>query len=106
MLHMESLKSKLEVMDKGGLAYSFAGLAQAAALEEEYEYAGVLWGAAEQLRDLLNMPLDPSREDIYTSLIPTARSQLGEEAFDNAWKKGKAMTLNEAIEFALTLLED
>jgi predicted ATPase/transcriptional regulator with XRE-family HTH domain len=103
MLHMESLKSKLEVMDKGGLAYSFAGLAQAAALEEEHEYAAVLWGAAEQLRGLLNMPLDPSREDIYTSLIPTVRSQLGEEPFDKAWKKGKALTLNEAIEYALNV---
>lgn len=103
ILHTESLKCKLEVMDKAGIAYSFEGLAQAAALEEESEHAAVLWGAAEHLRILLNLPMDPSREDIYTSLIPTTRAQMGEEAFDKAWKKGKAMTLNEAIEYALLL---
>jgi len=103
MLHMESLKSKLEVMDKPGIPYSFEGLAQAAALEGESEHAAVLWGAAEQLRILLNLPMDPSREDIYTSLIPTAREQIGDEVFDKAWKKGKAMKLNEAIDFALIL---
>jgi predicted ATPase/transcriptional regulator with XRE-family HTH domain len=105
VLHMESLKSKLEVMDKAGIAYSFEGLAQAAALEEEREYAAVLWGAAEGLRTLLNMPLDPSRADVYTSLIPRTRAQTGEAAFEKAWKKGKEMTLNEAIEFALGLPE-
>jgi predicted ATPase/transcriptional regulator with XRE-family HTH domain len=106
MLHTESLKSKLEVMDKVGIAHSFEGLAQAVALEEKFEHAAVLWGAAEQLRTLLNMPLDPSREDVYTSLIPTTREQIGDELFDEAWKKGKGMTLNEAIEFALTLPKD
>jgi tetratricopeptide (TPR) repeat protein len=102
MLHMESLKSKLEVMDKAGLAYSFEGLAQAAALEEEPQHAAVLWGAADQLRALLNLPLDPSREDIYTSLMPTTREQIGDELFEEAWKKGRAMKLEEAIEFALS----
>jgi hypothetical protein len=93
-------------MDKVGIAHSFEGLAQAVALEEKFEHAAVLWGAAEQLRTLLNMPLDPSREDVYTSLIPTTREQIGDELFDEAWKKGKGMTLNEAIEFALTLPKD
>jgi predicted ATPase len=102
MLHVESLKSKLEVMDKPGIPYSFEGLAQAAALEGKSEHAAVLWGAAEQLRMLLNLPMDPSREDIYTSLIPTAREQIGDEVFDKAWKEGRAMSLPEAIEFALT----
>jgi non-specific serine/threonine protein kinase len=101
MLHMESLKSKLEVMDKAGMAYSFEGLAQAAALEEP-EHAAILWGAADQLRTLLNLPMDPSRADIYTSLIPSTREQIGDELFDEAWKKGNAMTLDEAIQFALT----
>lgn len=101
MLHVESLKSKLEVMDKAGIPYSLEGLAQAAALEEEPEHAAILWGAAEGLRILLNLPLDPSRADIYTSLIPTTREQIGDEEFDRAWNTGKAMTLQEAIDFAL-----
>ena len=101
MLHRESLKSKLEAMDKAGLAYSFEGLAQVAVLDGEPEHAAVLWGAAEQVRSLLKMPLDPSREDIYTSLIPTTREQIGDELFDEAWKKGETMELEDAIQYAL-----
>jgi hypothetical protein len=106
MLHMESLKSKLEVMDKPGIPYSLEGLAQAAALEEEPEHAAILWGAAEGLRILLNLPLDPSRADIYTSLIPTTREQIGDEEFDRAWNTGKAMTWQEAIDFARSLADE
>jgi non-specific serine/threonine protein kinase len=102
-LHLESLKYKVEVMDKAGMAYSFEGLAQVASLKAEPERAAILWGAAEGLRTLLNMPLDPSRQDFYISLIPTVREQIGDPAFDQAWKMGKAMTLNETIEFALTI---
>jgi hypothetical protein len=101
MLHMESLKFKLGVMDKAGIAYSFEGLAQAAAFEEEPEHAAVLWGAADQLRTWLNMPLDPSRQDIYTSLMPITRKQIGDELFNEAWNKGKSMKLEEAIDYAL-----
>jgi tetratricopeptide (TPR) repeat protein len=104
--HLESLKIKVDVMDKLGIAYSFEGLAQVSAASAEPERAASLWGAANRLREALNVPLESSREDLYTSLIPAARSQIGAEGFDKAWKKGKEMTLNEAIEFALTLPED
>jgi predicted ATPase len=104
--HLESLKLKVDVMDKLGIAYSFEGLAQICAAEEESEQAVVLWGAANRLRETMNVPIESSREDIYTSLIPTVRSQIGNEVFDKAWRKGKAMTLNEAIEYALALLSE
>ena len=101
--HLESLKFKLDVMDKLGIVFSLEGLAQISAAEEKPERAAVLWGAANRLRAEINVPIESSRQELYASLIPTARRQLGEEAFDNAWRKGKAMTLNESIEFALTL---
>jgi hypothetical protein len=49
------------------------------------------------------MPLDPSRQDFYISLIPDTRGQIGDQAFERAWNKGKAMALQEAIEFASSL---
>jgi predicted ATPase len=104
--HLESLKFKVDVMDKLGIAFSFEGLAQLSAAEMKSERAAALWGAANRLREALNVPLESSREDLYTSLIPAAHSQIGAEGFDKAWKKGKEMTLNEAIEFALTPPED
>ena len=91
------------VMDKLGIAYSLEGLAQVSAAKESWERAAVLWGAANQLRGTLHVPLESSRENIYTSLIPMTRARIGDEVFDMAWKKGKSMTLNEAIAYALTL---
>jgi non-specific serine/threonine protein kinase len=99
--HLESLKIKVEVMDKLGFAYSLEGLAQVAAAEEEPERAAVLWGAARHLRQTLHVVLEPSREGLYISLIPETRAQIGEERFDELWKKGQAMKLEEAIQYAL-----
>ena len=99
--HLESLKIKVEVMDKLGIAYSLEGLAQVAAAQETSQRAAILWGAANHLRETMNIPLESSREHIYTSLIPITRSRIGDEAFAEAWKKGETMKLEEAIEYAL-----
>ena len=101
--HLESLKFKLEVMDKLGIAFSLEGLAQISAAQEESERAAVLWGAANHLREALNVPIESSREHLYASLIPIARDQIGERVFEQAWRKGREMTLNEATEFALNV---
>ena len=100
--HLESLQCKVDVMDKLGIAYSLEGLAQVAAARASWERAAVLWGAANRLRETMDVPLEPAREDLYTSLTPRTRAQLGEDAFDRARKAGRAMTLQEAIEFART----
>jgi len=101
--HLESLKFKLDVMDKLGIAFSFEGLAQLSAAEKRSEQAAILWGAANRLREALNVPIESSRQELYTSLIPTARNEIGEEAFNTAWEKGKAMKLDEAIKYAMAL---
>jgi hypothetical protein len=84
------------------MAYSFEGLAQVAAAEEKQEGAAILWGAAAHLREMMNIPLDPSREELYTSLIPASREQIGQTRFEELWKKGKTMKLEEVIAFALS----
>jgi tetratricopeptide (TPR) repeat protein len=105
-LYTESLKLKLEVKDKFAIAFSFEALAQLAATQQQFERAAGLWGVAEQLRATLKMSLDPSRRNLYTSLIPTTRDQLGAEAFAAAWAEGRAKTLEQAIAEALALSDD
>jgi non-specific serine/threonine protein kinase len=99
--HLESFTYKVDVMDKLGMAYSFEGLAQVNAALGEPERAAILWGAGSHLRESMNIPLDPSREDVYISLIPGTREQIGYVAFEEAWKMGKVMKLEEAIDYAL-----
>ena len=99
--HSESLRIKAEVMDKLGIAHSLEGLAQLAAQEEEPERAVALWAAANHLRERMGTPTDPSREDLYISLIPRTREQIGDALFEAAWKTGEGMKLEEVIEYAL-----
>ena len=100
--HIESLRVKLEITDKPGIVYSLEGIAQVAAAQEKPERAAVLWGAAHHLRERMNIPPDPSREEIYTSLIPQTREQIGERVFDELWRKGKSMKLEDAVNFAMS----
>ena len=61
----------------------------------------VLLGAADSLRagiDSLATPVD--RAD-FEPVLTAARVQLGEARFKAAWAKGQAMTLEQAIVYAL-----
>jgi hypothetical protein len=100
-LHKESLTYKVEIMDKLGIAYSFEGLAQASA-QQHPERAAILWGAAEQLRQIMNIPLDPSRRNIFTSLVPVVREAMGVEHFTKAWEHGRSLSFERAVDHALS----
>jgi non-specific serine/threonine protein kinase len=104
--YMESLPLKVSVMDKMGITYSLESFAQLAAVQKQFKRAAILWGAAETLGETLNILLIPSKESLYTSLISDTRTQLGEVSFHAAWAKGKAMKMQEAIEYALSLASD
>ena len=97
----ESLKLRVEVMDKVGITYLLKAFAQLAVLDGQFERSAILWGAAEKLHQSLGFLPTPLRERFYTTLIPNAREQLGEKSFTEIWNRGRAMNLNEAVEFAL-----
>jgi hypothetical protein len=67
----------------------------------EPERAAKLWGAAESLRDSLGLPLPPNELEEYDRNRAAAREALGEEAFARAGAAGRAMTVEQAIEYAL-----
>ncbi len=61
------------------------------------------WGAAEALREQMGMSL--SHFDLaasgYEQDLAAVRSALDEASFDAAWDKGRAMSPEQAIEYAL-----
>jgi hypothetical protein len=58
-------------------------------------------GAAEALLESLGAVLDAEHRLIYERAVAAARAQLGEETFATAREEGRAMSLEEAIEYAL-----
>jgi predicted ATPase len=100
-LQRQSLELKWKVQDKGGIAYSLEGLAQAAAARAQPERAAILWGAAHELREFTHLTSDPSLGHVYASLIPAVQNQLGEQGFSAAFQRGRSLPLARAVEIAL-----
>jgi tetratricopeptide (TPR) repeat protein len=68
---------------------------------EQFERAARLYGAAQALREVSNFP-DMSYDRVEAdSLIQIARKQLGEEGFEVLAAEGRAMTLEQAVAYAL-----
>jgi len=77
------------------------GFACVAGAKGEGERAARLWGAAQALHETKGIPRDIDFLDEADARISLVRSGMGEEAWEEAWSKGRAITLDEAISYAL-----
>ena len=101
-LHGEALAIRSDLGDRRGIAASLNGLANVAfALAEPYR-AARCWGAAERLREEIGAPLPPRERPRYDNQVTAARAAGNDDAaFELGWREGRAMTLEQAIEYAL-----
>ena len=65
-----------------------------------YVQAAQLWGASDSIREKFDRPEEFQEREPYAHLILTARTALGEDAFETARKEGAAWTLEEAVAYA------
>ena len=79
------------------------GLARVAHGTGHYERAVRLFGAAKALREVLGALLPPVDQADHDKSVASARAALGGPAFAAAWAEGRAMTLEQAIEYALSM---
>jgi DNA-binding CsgD family transcriptional regulator/tetratricopeptide (TPR) repeat protein len=98
----ESLTLSREMGYQEWSAICLEGLAAVAGAKEEAGRAARLYGAAEALRETMGAPLPPVERSDYDRKVTVVRAQLGEAAFAAAWGEGKAMTPEEAVEYALS----
>jgi predicted ATPase len=77
------------------------GLAQVAVIQGDRQQAARLFGAAERLGAMLPHCVPPSERIGYERLAAAARTWLDDAGFATAWAAGQAMTLDEAIAYAL-----
>ena len=77
------------------------GFACLAGAKGEAERAARLWGAAQTLHETKNIPRDTDFLAEADARVSAVRSAIGEEAWEVAWRKGRAMTLDEAVSYAL-----
>jgi non-specific serine/threonine protein kinase len=77
---------------------SFACVAGA---KGEAQRAARLWGAAQALHETRGIPRDTDFLAEADTRISAVRLDMGEEEWEEAWRKGQVMTLDEAVSYAL-----
>jgi tetratricopeptide (TPR) repeat protein len=77
------------------------GFACLAGAHGEAQRAARLWAAAQALHETKDIPRDTDFLAEADARIATVRSGMGEQAWEEAWHKGRAMTLDEAVSYAL-----
>ena len=99
--YTDSLAIRRDLGNKQDIADTLEGMAELAAAQSQPKRAAQLLGAAQNLRDEVGTPLHPPDRVERDRIAATARAQLGEDAFAATWAAGRAMTLEQAIAYAL-----
>jgi hypothetical protein len=72
-----------------------------AGAQGEAQRAARLWGAAQSLQEAKGIPRDTDWLEEADACISAVRSGMGEQAWEEALAEGRAMTLEEAVSYAL-----
>ena len=98
--YQQSLALNRQVGEKWMTPFNLEGLASVVATQGALRWAAQLWGAAEALREAIDVPRLPVDRVGYEQAVAAARAQLGEEAFASAWQEGWMTKLEQVIDEA------
>jgi predicted ATPase/DNA-binding SARP family transcriptional activator/uncharacterized protein HemY len=99
--YQESLLLRREMGDMVTTACSLEDFANLAWQQEQLERAVRLLGAAEALCQTLGRTPPVGIKEEYERTVAGAHATLGDEAFAATWMEGRAMTLKQAVAYAL-----
>ncbi|MFJ9113451.1 AfsR/SARP family transcriptional regulator [Streptomyces sp. NPDC102283] len=96
-LHQEGWTAACRTGDARALALALEGLAGAHALADRPAQAALLLGAAYAARESVGMPLPPAERGDVDRITAAAHARLDGNAYDAAYRRGRAMTPEEAL---------
>jgi tetratricopeptide (TPR) repeat protein len=99
--YQESLRTRQTIGDKLGIAECLEGLASSERGLGNNIKAAQLFGASEALRELIGAPLPLADRTEYNRNLAAMSTLLDEGVSIAAWAEGQAMSLEQAIEYAL-----
>ncbi len=97
----ETLTLIRDIGDKLFIGECFEAFGGALAASGQAERAATLLGTAESLRSAIGQPIHPSDAPTYQRNVSMARDSLDQEAFAHAWKAGRLLSLQQAVDYAL-----
>jgi hypothetical protein len=85
------------------VAYCLRGVAAIALAGGDARDAATLLGVFAGLVERIGATLNPGEQEELDAAIAQAREALGNDAFDAAWAQGGGLSVDQAVEFALTV---
>ncbi len=92
----------MEAGGKATIAASLSGFAGLALAQGQFIRAVRLFGAAQASLESLAWRLPPADDDAYQRNLASARAQLSGAVFNAAWDEGRALSLEQATDYALS----
>ncbi|MDQ5854093.1 MAG: hypothetical protein M3380_18890, partial [Chloroflexota bacterium] len=99
--YRESLAGFRELGAKWDCAAGMEGLAAVAGAQGNAARAVRLWSAAGAIREAIGAPLPPVDRPHQETALARLRTALGATTFAARWAEGRALTLEQAIAYAL-----
>jgi tetratricopeptide (TPR) repeat protein len=104
--YREALGMSRDMRDRWDSIACLEGLAAATEAQGQAERAVRLWSTATARREAIGAPLPPADRPQYEAALERLQATLREAAFAAAWTEGRAMTLEQAIAYALAAAND
>ena len=100
-LAQEGISCSHALDDRVGLGILLETLAWMAAQQGAHERAAVLLGFAQRVREMSTLTLVEPFRPQHAQSVAAATESLGQTAFDAAFERGRAMTIDEGAAFAV-----
>ncbi len=100
-LYRETIIAFRDVAQTGAVAHQLECFGFVALAQDQIERALQLFAAADALREKGGTPMNPDEQVYFDGQLKGLRDELNSIQFDAIWSKGRAMTMEQAIEFAV-----
>jgi len=97
----QALRRFVKLGNEDSIVWAFERFAALAELTGRLEMATRLLAAADAQHGRGDIPLSPTRRGDYEDVVTSVRKLLGDQAFELLWAEGAAMSLQEAVAYAL-----
>lgn len=98
----KSLSLRMDIGDKGGIAWCLEKLGEAAVMERQYQKAMTIFASAASLRIPIHSVIDPADLQKYERMLSGLRSKLDPKTAEACWDEGEGMPLRDVVTYALS----
>jgi predicted ATPase/class 3 adenylate cyclase len=105
-MYRETLPEWKRIGHRAAIAHQLECFALLAKSKEQGQRAARLYGAAETLREKIDIPMTPQERIEYEKELANLRTGMDEKTYKSSWVEGQAMSMDDAIAFALETNSD